>query len=61
MVALPNTGGNHWEERGSRFKAFIRGANQRDRPFNIKKKHGDAMCAHVVVIVLQLLVASSSS
>ena len=47
-------------ERGSRFKAFIRGANQRDRPFNIKKKHGDAMCAHVVVIVLQLLVASSS-
>ena len=60
MVALPNTGGNHWEERGSRFKAFIRGANQRDQPFNIKKKHGDAMCAHVVVIVLQLLVASSS-
>ena len=32
-------------ERGSRFKALIRGANQRDRPFNIKKKHGDAMCA----------------
>ena len=47
-------------ERGSRFKAFIRGANQRDQPFNIKKKHGDAMCAHVVVIVLHLLVASSS-
>ena len=48
MVALPNTGGNHWEERGSRFKAFIRGANQRDQPFNIKKTW--RCCVHDVVL-----------
>ena len=37
-------------ERGSRFKAFIRGANQRDQPFNIKKNMG-MLCARMLLLL----------